>query len=517
MLCKSEGCTVHASFGLEKIEFCFKHKPHGAMNRSKKSRCEVEGCVKNVTYTDESKKAKRCAAHKLPEDHMMYASFCEVCHVTALFNIPGKKKGVRCAAHKVQGMVPVRGRFCKLCSIVNPCFGFTGEKGTHCLSHKLEGQVNVEKRLCEVEGCETTATLGIPGSKKPIRCSIHAEDGMNNLMARKCENCNLIASFGLKGSKRATHCMEHASLDMTNVTSKRCLKCDKIPAFGDPRTRTAIFCTEHAENGMINLKNFICEKCPKIACYGIASEKARFCKTHAEDRMVNVISKKCIEPGCTTVACFNNPGTRSGIYCITHSKEGMINPKRKICKIDGCETTGWKKYEGYCAKCHVHVFPDAVQSRNWKTKERAVGDFLFKNWPESIITHDKQVNCSKFRPDFVIDLGSHTIVVEVDEDQHERYDTSCENKRLMSIFQGLGNRPMIMIRFNPDKYIDEKGEKVVGCWQKSGLIRQDYEWMKRLRKLKSSIEYWFENIPDREVTTEHLFYSFRKTGTTGAT
>ena len=152
------------------------------------------------------------------------------------------------------------------------------------------------------------------------------------------------------------------------------------------------------------------------------------------------------------------------------------------------------------------MFPDSPKIRKFKTKERAVKDFLLEKWPDSLMTHDKAVDCFKFRPDFVFELGSHTIVVEVDEEQHGKYDTSCENKRLMSIFQGLGSRPMVMIRFNPDKYVTDSGQKLKGCWHGTGLVRQNTEWESRLRVLGGAIEKWWTRVPDKEVTVEHLFY-----------
>jgi hypothetical protein len=68
------------------------------------------------------------------------------------------------------------------------------------------------------------------------------------------------------------------------------------------------------------------------------------------------------------------------------------------------------------------------------------------------IVFDKIVEggCSRRRPDVRIDMGSHIIIVECDEDQHKGY--SCENKRMMEIFQNCGNRPIVFIRFNPDSY-----------------------------------------------------------------
>jgi hypothetical protein len=53
-------------------------------------------------------------------------------------------------------------------------------------------------------------------------------------------------------------------------------------------------------------------------------------------------------------------------------------------------------------------------------------------------------------------LIGHAIVIEVDENQHKKYDTSCENKRLMELSQDIFHKPLILICFNPDNYIDKK-------------------------------------------------------------
>jgi hypothetical protein len=103
-------------------------------------------------------------------------------------------------------------------------------------------------------------------------------------------------------------------------------------------------------------------------------------------------------------------------------------------------------------------------------------------------------------------MGRHVIVIELDENQHKTYDTSCDNKRLMSIFQGLGSRPMIMIRFNPDKY-----DSVSGCFKNDGnLSGNGKEWKHRTEKLKSRIDFWMNIQAVREITLEHLFFDSTK-------
>jgi hypothetical protein len=129
-------------------------------------------------------------------------------------------------------------------------------------------------------------------------------------------------------------------------------------------------------------------------------------------------------------------------------------------------------------------------------------EYLVAQYPEKTIVHDKRVECHLYRPDFVFDMGSHVIVIELDENQHRSYDTSCDNKRLMSIFHGLGSRPMVTIRFNPDKY-----DSVSGCFKKDGqLLGQGKEWNLRTEKLKSRVDFWIDAQPDREITVEHLFF-----------
>jgi hypothetical protein len=99
-------------------------------------------------------------------------------------------------------------------------------------------------------------------------------------------------------------------------------------------------------------------------------------------------------------------------------------------------------------------------------------------------------------------MGSHTVVIELDESQHKRYDTSCDNKRLASIFQGLGSRPMIMIRFNPDRY-----DSIPGCFKKDGqLSGNGKEWKIRTDILHKRVDFWLNTQPDREITVEHLFF-----------
>ena len=77
----------------------------------------------------------------------------------------------------------------------------------------------------------------------------------------------------------------------------------------------------------------------------------------------------------------------------------------------------------------------------------------------------------------------------------------------------MGDRPIVLIRFNPDEYII-KNEKKLSCWgvNKIGIytIKKTYqkEWSNRLENLKNSIIHWLnpKNIVNDMIEIVYLFY-----------
>jgi hypothetical protein len=188
-----------------------------------------------------------------------------------------------------------------------------------------------------------------------------------------------------------------------------------------------------------------------------------------------------------------------------------------LCKSSWCETQiKNKKYDGYCFMCYVHLFPDKPNSRNYKTKEHTIVDYVKTTFSDFTWIADRKVadGCSRRRPDLLLDLGYQVIVVEIDENQHGTYDCSCENKRLMQISQDIGHRPLVFIRFNPDDYLTKEGEKIKTCWSvsKLGLChinpKEKRRWDERLETLKAQIAYWSDEANKSEKTLEvvHLYY-----------
>ena len=81
----------------------------------------------------------------------------------------------------------------------------------------------------------------------------------------------------------------------------------------------------------------------------------------------------------------------------------------------------------------MYTFPDKPISRNYKTKEFAVVEYVKQKFSEYNWISDKIISggCSRKRPDLLLELEEQIIIIEIDENQHTDYDCSCENKRIM--------------------------------------------------------------------------------------
>lgn len=107
-----------------------------------------------------------------------------------------------------------------------------------------------------------------------------------------------------------------------------------------------------------------------------------------------------------------------------------------------------------CETCNEHTL-----NRMMRYKEKSVGDY-FNTKGITFSTENKTITpeCNpKTRPDYFIDLLTFGIIIEVDENQHKSYDCECELVRMINIHEAYGNK-LIFIRFNPDKYKNNKNE-----------------------------------------------------------
>jgi hypothetical protein len=202
--------------------------------------------------------------------------------------------------------------------------------------------------------------------------------------------------------------------------------------------------------------------------------------------------------------------------CIHDKQKGACKEcgGSKLCKSTWCTSTKRKKFNDHCLRCFIHLYPDVKISRNYKTKETDVVSRIIEYFPNFTWVADKKVSdgCSRRRPDLLLDLGSHIIIIEVDENHHTDYDCSCEHKRLMQLSQDVGHRSIVFIRFNPDEYV-KNGKKITSCWRmnnSTGLLHvpvsKTEEWSKRIEILKETINYWVSNPTEKTIEIIELFY-----------
>ena len=106
----------------------------------------------------------------------------------------------------------------------------------------------------------------------------------------------------------------------------------------------------------------------------------------------------------------------------------------------------------------MNPYPLAFRNKldNWlkiqNKKEWAIVRHLRKTIDTSFEYNSSKMlqGCSKKRPDVYFDLVTHCVIVEIDEHQHNTYEDTCECARINEIVNGIGGKPIIIIRYNPD-------------------------------------------------------------------
>ena len=69
------------------------------------------------------------------------------------------------------------------------------------------------------------------------------------------------------------------------------------------------------------------------------------------------------------------------------------------------------------------------------------------------------------RPDRMNEFPDHIVIWEIDENQHKRYAPMDEKKRKRELWLAVKEKPIIMLRFNPDQYVDREGHRVDSCFE----------------------------------------------------
>jgi very-short-patch-repair endonuclease len=279
-------------------------------------------------------------------------------------------------------------------------------KRLYCNEHKKDKMINVCHKLCISANCSIRPNFNIPSETTPIYCAKHKLDGMIDTSHKKCndKDCTIKPKYNLPTENKGLYCNIHKLDNMINIYDKKCQysKCKETPMFGLHKDKRPKFCNKHKLSNMINL----------------------------------VLEKKCSVLECNEE--YNNI-TNEIKYCIKHcpDKAGEINVKR-LCKF--CDIKEESKF--VCKDCKK------IQNK----KEWAIVRHLRKAICNKFDYNSSKMleGCSKKRPDIYFELDKHSVIVEVDENQHNKYENSCECARINEIVNGIGGKSVIIIRYNPD-------------------------------------------------------------------
>jgi hypothetical protein len=358
--------------------------------------------------------------------------------------------------------------------------------------------IGADTRRCTADGCNVTASFGSEAGAREF-CVQHCDEHMQHLAGVRCSSaeCGKQATFGHVGGK-AEYCGEHARnlVGYVDVHSKRCETegCDVIASFGPGGTKTRTHCALHGkELGMELTNNALCsfEGCRGAASFAFPGDTRDRCDTHKLEGMRNTKRFWCIEQGCDSPAYYADSGVFPE-WCDRHKvrHDGILFNPTKTCESPGCRQfathgsfhksvhcpehsvdSDISLVEHACSECHlVDVLADGLCEHcgNWVLRTRGYEQRNIKHMLDAHgieYLHERAVG--GVVPDFILKFPTHSVVMEVDENQHKnsRYSTYNQGTypdevgRMRAI---VSADPSIdaFIRYNPDEYTGGRNLKL---------------------------------------------------------
>jgi hypothetical protein len=328
--------------------------------------------------------------------------------------------------------------------IKHPSFNISNEtKGLYCYEHKKENMIDVKSKRCAEDKCMKRPIFNIPNMLNALYCSQHKKENMVDVKSKRCaENgcCVKHPNFNLPTKTTGMFCSQHKKENMVDVKHTKCDNddCIKRPHFNFPNEKKGLYCFEHKKENMINMNNKNCQhnKCKELAIFGIINKRPQFCLEHKEKNMINI----ALDNKCFVLECNNeyNHIINADKYCDKHTPETYETIIKRLCKY--CDIKEESKF--VCKECKK------IQNK----KEWAIVRHLRKSIDTKFEYNSSKMlqGCSKKRPDIFFDLTGHVVIVEIDENQHKTYEDTCECARINEIVNGIGGKPVIIIRYNPD-------------------------------------------------------------------
>jgi hypothetical protein len=370
------------------------------------------------------------------------------CEITASYNFETERRGIYCKTHKLDGMIYIGNRCQQIGCEKLSSYCFEGEIPKYCKTHKLPEMIKYKKiKTCVYPSCTKNRVYNYEGLK-PAYCVDHKKDNMIDMYSNYCsyeeEKCYVLANFNFPGEK-------------------------------------AKYCNTHKHLGMINVRNNICmsQNCKNRARYNITGNPPRYCFLHRQSDMLLNPNKYCDFEGCKNKSFYgiNNP-----LHCEEHKDEKEIDLRMTKCSNCGSiEVCNSEK------KCYEYCIAENIYKKYRKLKELTVLNHLQKNVNKEIYSYDKTIDtsCSLHRPDIVYDCGTHMVIIEVDEYEHNSKTQDCEISRMKQITYSY-YCPCIFIRYNPDN--KEQNSK------------------NNLKVLSNYVNYCIQKEPLNFLSVIYLFY-----------
>lgn len=185
--------------------------------------------------------------------------------------------------------------------------------------------------------------------------------------------------------------------------------------------------------------------------------------------MIDTVSRKCV---CGTAQpTFGMVGERA-TCCSACKTAGMIDVRTKHQPCAACNLPHVpRNFHDICYTCRL------ARPR----PERVMQAYLTNRFPDAQWTFDKTnggvLACSdkRYRPDAWLELPTHVLMIECDENQHEGYEESCELRRLVELWAACEGKPLTVIRWNPDKFVVEGHTAEVSEHRRLSALRRAVE------------------------------------------
>ena len=207
---------------------------------------------------------------------------------------------------------------------------------------------------------------------------------------------------------------------------------------------------------------------------------------------------------------------------------GTLEPGKAPGPCAGGGVHAQARYDFHCVRCFIASYPNDVRAVNakryLKAKELAVRAYLEATFPDYRWSFDRAFAVGvKNRPDALTRTRDRILIVEIDENSHDR-EACGEEREREAIFQRRNKTAdIVMIRFNPDAYTDlVTGKKVPSCFHVSPKVnlvtvhpKHKAAWADRLATLATSIRMcidpthpdYLETLPPKE-DEGRAFFSF---------